>query len=194
MLVDQNFPDFLSGLVAVARLALAGSRFEQIIDLQHLRIGRSATLRTVRGIPCGKFGSHVGLGRINRDRVAGEQIEQFRTAIGPDHDLVLVVSGAGGRQCPLHFAHIGLNADLAPLFADHFGLLRPWQQGFDSLHLNPQPLAIVGAHAIAFGILLGQADAVEQLVGLGNVELGIFVTIFLAGALRHLDRGSHRTG
>ena len=97
LLVDQDLPDLLRGLVAL--VAPAGRRRRGTARRSSSGSGRSArALRAARRVPLGEFRPHEGLGRIDRDRVAREQIEQLGAAIGPHEDVVLVVARAGARR------------------------------------------------------------------------------------------------
>src|SRR5258708_35375867 len=74
LLVDDDLPDLLRDLEALIRL-LAGGRAEEIIDLQDVGVGRLRSLRAVRGVPDGEGRSHIGLGRVDRDGMAREEVE-----------------------------------------------------------------------------------------------------------------------
>jgi hypothetical protein len=81
-------------------------------------------------------------------------------------DVVLVGSHAPVCQAALMFLDIGLYAELFPLLADHFTDLRELEEPHKSLHFDAQPAFAVRAQAIALGILLVQAKAVEHGLGL----------------------------
>ena len=80
-----------------------------------------------------------------------------------------------GRACrcqvALHLLDVRLDADLLPLLRDHLGDLGVRNElPADRDHLEPQPLPLPSRRRKPFGVLLVQANLVQQLVGLLQVE------------------------
>src|SRR5690606_17128744 len=165
LLVDQDPPDLARRFDALLRL-LTGGAAEQLVDLEQVRILGLAALLAARGVPLGELRSHERLGRIDRDGMAREQVKQLGAAVVPDHDLVFVGLGAREGERALGILDVGLDADRAPVVGDLLAEPRPGQARLYRLDLEAQPLAIVGAQPEALGILLVEADLVEQRVGL----------------------------
>ena len=184
--VDDDLPDLLGGLVALF-LALAAGRSVEIERLEHRFFARRHAFFAVGHEPVGDQRAHHRLGRVDRQGMAREGVDQLRSVVRPHEDLVLVVAHAGHAQVALQLRDVELDADLLPLLGDGLGDAgEGHERAGDGKDLQAQPPAAVAAHAKAFAVLLGQTDLVEELVGLLDVERGPLGAPLFAGALRHV--------
>ena len=146
-------------------------------------------------IPLGEGHAHVAFGGVDGQRVAGEQEEHFRAVVGPGDHLVLAAVVAREREIALQLLDVEVDADLLPLLLDHLADLRIRNElTADRDHFEAQASLAVGAQPIPFGILLGQADLVEQLVGLLQIQDTPLLVPLGARAVDGFGRGRHRSG
>ncbi len=116
--------------------------------------------------------------------MAREEVEDFRTVVGPDGDLLLVAAHAREVQAPLKFLHIALDANFLPLFFDHFGDLRVINEGPRRCRdFEPEPSLAVGAQPVAVGIFLTKPHLVQERIGLGEIQGGPLVAPLRPGAV-----------
>src|SRR6202790_5582992 len=126
--------------------------------------------------------------------MAGEEVDHFRAVVRPGDHLVFVTVVAGESQIALQFLDIEVDADLLPLLLDHFADRRVWNElAADRDQLETKASLPVGPQAIPFAILLDQADLVEQLIGLLQVESRIFLVPFGARAIESIGRRRYRS-
>ena len=126
--------------------------------------------------------------------MAREQVDHFRAVVRPGDHLVLVAVVAGEGEIALQFLDVEVDADLFPLLLDHFADRRVRNElTADRDQLETQASLPVGAQPIPFAILLGQADLVEQLVGLLQVERRVFLVPFGARAVEGIGRRRYRS-
>src|SRR6266496_2577839 len=142
-------------------------------QLLHLRLGLLA-LRAggVEPLDVERPGRGDG-GELEGEDVEREGGEVLATVVIPCRELLLVGGGPLESQAPLDFLYLKVDADLLPLLANHLGDLRILDELAAQRHdLDAQAALAVRAQAVALRILLGQADLVEHLVGLLDVERG----------------------
>src|SRR6185295_17204325 len=193
-LVDQQLPDLPGGPVALLQ-RLARGRAEHREALQQSLVGRLDADRAVARIPLRVGGAAEARLRIDRQHRYRVEIHALRAVVAPQHDLVLVVAYTRVEQAALEQPHVGEDADRFPLLHDHLGLLRPGRrERLRDVDLQPQPFAVVGAHAETLGVALLQADRVEHRVRLGDVEHRPCVAPLLAGTFHDDVRGDRRAG
>src|SRR5215475_1141322 len=112
-------------------------------------------------------------GQLEREHVQGEGEEMLAPVVVPRGQLLLVGGRALEREASLDLLDLQIDPDLLPLLADHLGDLRVLHElAAERHHLDAEPPLAVAAQPVALGILLREADLVEHLVGLLQIERG----------------------
>src|SRR5438128_3186228 len=171
-LLGRDPPDVLTELDPLL-LGHAEGLPPLVHQLAHLRLGLLALrARRVEPLDVQRPGGGDG-GELEGEDVQRKREEVLAAVVVPGAELLLVGGGPLEGEAPLDFLHDQVDADLLPLLADHLGDLRELNelaaQGHD---LDAQPALAVAAQPEALGVLLGQPDLVQHLVGLLHVERG----------------------